>query len=158
MSLKMIKAVASILLIHLHIVFTISRSLWSEAQDLYKNGMTHIQEEDLVSGVAFIRAACRRFNNSALLWNDLGIRIAYLLCLCVVIIKQFVFPKGVTEMRLQEWERALKHFRRALNIDPTFKTARDNIIELRKYNLPTGYYYNDTWGIEYEDEFIQVVN
>ena len=89
----MIKAVASILLIHLPIVFTISRSLWSEAQDLYNNGMTYIQEEDLVSGVAFIRAACRRFNNSALLWNDLGIRIAYLLCLCAVIIKQFFFRK-----------------------------------------------------------------
>ena len=59
-------------------------------------------------------------------------------------------------MRLQEWERALRHFRRALQIDPTFKTARDNIIELRAFNLPTGYYYNDTLGIEYEDEFIQV--
>eukprot|EP01036_Dinobryon_divergens_P023418 gene23418-31762_t len=129
----MIQVVAAYLLIHFSVAFTATPSVWSEAQDLYNNGMAHIQEEDLVSGVAFIRAACRKFNSSALLWNDLG----------------------VTEMRLQEWERALRHFRRALQIDPTFKTARDNIIELRTFNLPTGYYYNDTLGIEYEDEFIQ---
>lgn len=59
-------------------------------------------------------------------------------------------------MRLREWERALRHFRRALAIDPHFKTALDNILEMRAYNLPAGYQYNDSLGIEVEDRFIQV--
>jgi hypothetical protein len=69
----MIQVVAAYLLFHFSVAFTTTPSAWSEAQDLYNNGMAHIHEEDLVSGVAFIRAACRKFNSSALLWNDLGI-------------------------------------------------------------------------------------
>lgn len=59
-------------------------------------------------------------------------------------------------MRLYQWEKALKRFRRALAIDPSFSTARENIDELRQHNLPVGYEYNDTVGVEKEDDYPQV--
>jgi len=60
------------------------------------------------------------------------------------------------EMRIYQWEKALKRFRRALAVDPSFKTPKENIVELRQYNLPAGYEYNDTAGIEKEDVYPQL--
>lgn len=45
----------------------------------------------------------------------------------------FLNDLGVTEMRVGEYQKAKRRFLKALELDPNFDTAKENIVELKKF-------------------------
>lgn len=84
------------------------------AQEYYKSGMYFANNGQYVKAVAYLRGAVRLYNSSALYWNDLG----------------------VTEMRIHQYKRSIRRFLNALMIDPTFKTAKENLADIEAYLPP----------------------
>lgn len=81
------------------------------AEELHAKGIENVKIGNYKQGLAHFRAACRRYNSSALFWNDLG----------------------VTEMRLGQFQRAKRRFAKALSIDQDFDTAGKNLKDLQAY-------------------------
>lgn len=106
--------ITSILVIAIHIVACATAAISSDkqtAEKIYAKALEIVQHGDYKYALAHFRAACRRYNASALYWNDLG----------------------VTEMRMGELERARTRFVKALSLEPNYAIAHKNLNEVQAF-------------------------
>ena len=76
-----------------------------------KEGIQHANAERYSLALAHFRAATRADPLVAKFWSDLG----------------------VTEMRMGMFDKALRRYVKALQLDPSYALAHDNIAELKKF-------------------------
>ncbi len=84
-----------------------------QAAAYHQQALDYARKEQYDIALAYFRLAVRHNNESAFYWSDLG----------------------VTEMRVQQFQKAKRRFMKALSIDPSLQLARDNIKELNRYAL-----------------------
>eukprot|EP00605_Chrysophyceae_sp_TOSAG23-4_P000354 GSChrysophyteH1.ASY1.ANO1.401.1 assembled CDS len=83
----------------------------SRAKQLHQQGINKAMEGDYNNALPHMRAAVRMDPENTGYLNDLG----------------------VTEMRVGQYQKAKWRFLKSLELDPTFKTGEENIVEIKKF-------------------------